>query len=176
MTMPQRLRKLVLTAHIVAAVGWLGAVVAYLALDIAAIASADVHVVSSAYQAMDLTVQFVIVPLALASVLIGIVNALGTPWGLFRHYWVLMKLLLTVFAAAVLLIETKTIGYLADLAGSGVDPRELPGTLPHSIGGLVVLLTTTVLSVYKPRGLTPYGWRKQREQRSERSQPASSEL
>jgi hypothetical protein len=174
MTMPQRLRKLILTAHVVASVGWLGAVIAYLALDIAAVTSPDVQVVRSAYLAMDLTVRSVIVPLALASVLIGIVNALSTPWGLFRHYWVLMKLLLTVLAAAVLLAETKTVASLAALAGSGVDPRDLPGTLPHSIGGLVVLLTTTVLSVYKPPGLTRYGWHKQRE-RSERSRPASSQ-
>jgi hypothetical protein len=173
MTMPHRLRKLILTAHVVTSVGWLGAVVAYLALDIAAVTSPDVQIVRSAYLAMNLIVRSVIVPLALAAVLIGIVNALSTPWGLFRHYWVLMKLLLTILATTVLLVETKTISYLADVAGSGVDPRELPGTLPHSIGGVVVLLTTTILSVYKPSGLTRYGWRKQREQRRMARQPES---
>ena len=34
-------------------------------------------------------------------------------------------------------------------------------------GGLLVLLVITVLNVYKPRGLTPYGWRKQEESRAE---------
>ncbi|MGH3925280.1 MAG: DUF2269 domain-containing protein [Pseudonocardiaceae bacterium] len=127
--------------------------------------SQDVQLVRAAYLAMELTVCSVIVPLALASVLIGVVNALGTPWGLFRHYWVLMKLLLTLFATTVLLLETQTISYLAEVAASGADPRELPGSLGHSIGGLVVLLITTILSVYKPRGLTRYGWGKQHAQR-----------
>ena len=35
--------------------------------------------------------------------------------------------------------------------------------LLHSGGGLLALLVTTVLAVYKPQGLTPYGWRKQSE-------------
>ncbi|MGG1556145.1 hypothetical protein [Paenibacillus ferrarius] len=32
---------------------------------------------------------------------------------------------------------------------------------------LLVLLVATTLAVYKPRGLTRYGWRKQHEQRKE---------
>ena len=44
-------------------------------------------------------------------------------------------------------------------------PLAVPGTLPHSVGGLLVLLVIQVLNVYKPKGLTPYGWRKQQERR-----------
>lgn len=165
MLMPPRLRKTVLTTHVATSVGWLGAVLAYLALDVTAVTSQDVQTVRGAYAAMEVTVLYVIVPLALASVLIGIVNALGTPWGLLRHYWVLVKLLLTVFAATVLLIEAQTVSHLAEAAASSADPRELPGTLLHSVGGLVVLLIIVMLSVFKPRGVTRYGWRKQEEQR-----------
>jgi hypothetical protein len=88
MIMTSGLRKFVLTAHVTSSVGWLGAVVAYLALAVAALTSQDAQTVRAAWIAMELTGWFVIVPLALASVLIGVVNALGTPWGLFRHYWV----------------------------------------------------------------------------------------
>lgn len=159
------LRKVVLATHITTSVGWLGAVVTYLALDITATVGQDVQTVRAAYLAMGVIVTYVIVPLALASVLIGIVNSLGTPWGLFRHYWILVKLLLTVFAAIVLLVQTSTVRYLAQAAASEADPRELPGTLLHSIGGSVVLLLALILSVYKPRGVTRYGWRRQQGQR-----------
>jgi hypothetical protein len=165
MTMPPRMRKLVLTAHVTTSVGWLGAVIAYLALDVTAVISQDVQLTRSMYLAMEVTVRYAIVPLALVSVLIGIINALGTTWGLFRHYWVLVKLVLTLAATTVLLIETSVVSRLAEAAASAGDPRELPGTLGHSIGGLVVLLLALVLSVYKPRGLTRYGWRKQQKQR-----------
>ncbi len=161
--MPPGLRKAVLTTHVATSVGWLGAVAAYLALDVVATTGGDAGRVRAAYEAMELICLSVIVPLALASVVIGIVNALGTPWGLLRHYWVLAKLLLTLVATTVLLLETRTISDLADAAAAGTDPRDLPGTLAHSAGGLVVLLVITMLSVVKPRGVTRYGWRKQQE-------------
>ncbi|WP_053715387.1 hypothetical protein [Saccharothrix sp. NRRL B-16348] len=167
MRFPPGVRKFVLLTHITTSVGWLGAVLAYLALDITATTGQDVETVRAAYVAMGIMTSYVIVPLALASVLIGVVNALGTPWGLFRHYWVLVKLLLTAFAATVLLIEVSAVRHLADAATSAVDPRELPGTLLHSVGGSVVLLLVMVLSVYKPRGVTRYGWRRQQAQRRE---------
>ncbi len=168
MTMTPGLRKAVLTAHIATSVGWLGAVAAYIALDAVAVTSQDVQPVRAAWLARELIVWYVIVPLALAAVLIGVINALGSTWGLFRHYWVVAKLLLTIFATIVLLQEAPSISYMAKAAASGPDPR--PGSLFHSVGALVVLLTALVLSVFKPRGLTRYGWRKQQHQRGGRRQ------
>lgn len=82
MTMPPHLRKLALTAHVTASVGWLGAVGAFLALAIAGLTSPDAHMVRAAYLGMDLTGWFVIVPLSFASLLTGLVQALVTPMGL----------------------------------------------------------------------------------------------
>jgi hypothetical protein len=160
----------VLTTHVTTSVGWLGAVAAYITLDVTTVTSQDVTTVRGAYVAMELTVRYAIVPLALASVFIGIINALGTPWGLFRHYWVVVKLVLTVVATLVLLQEVQSVSYLADLATSDADPRGLSNTLVHSGGGLLVLLTTAILSVFKPRGLTRYGWRKQQPRGQRRQQ------
>lgn len=168
MIMTPGLRKFALTAHITSSVGWIGAVVAYIALDVTAVISQDVQMVRASYLAMESTASYAIVPLALAALLTGLVISLGTPWGLFRHYWVLITLVLTIVATIVLLQETRVIRALAEVAASGADPRELPGTLPHSICGLLVLLVITVLNVYKPQGLTPYGWRKQQEERRKR--------
>lgn len=174
MTLSPRLRKAVLTTHIASSVGWLGAVVAYIGLDVTASTSENVQLVRAAYAAMDVIAFSALVPLALASVVIGVINALGTSWGLFRHYWVVMKLVLTLVATAVLLLKTPTIASLADAAGTAGDPRTLPDTLAHSIGGLLVLLVLTILSVYKPRGLTRYGWRRQERLRiSEREKRAA---
>lgn len=167
MTISPAVRRLILTTHITTSVGWLGAVVGYLALDIVAALGRDIPGVRSAYFGMDVIIVYVIVPLALASILIGILNALSAPWGLFQHYWVVVKLVLTAFATTILLLEVPNIRYMAELAASGADPRKLPGSLPHSIGGLVLLLVTAVLSVYKPRGMTRYGWRKQQQRRTQ---------
>lgn len=166
--MPPRLRKLVLAAHIALAVGWIGAAAAYVALDVTAAVGRDAQTLRACYLGMGLIAWYVIVPLALASLLSGLLMSLGTRWGLVRNYWVLISLLLTIIATTVLLVETQTIGYHADVAAdprtSGEDLRALGSTLVHSVGGTVVLLVILVLNVYKPRGMTRYGWRKQEEQ------------
>ena len=167
MTMTPGLRKFVLAAHLTFSVGWIGAVIAFLALVVAAMTSQDAQTLRVAWIAMELTGWYVIVPLSLASLLTGLVMSLGTKWGLFRHYWVLITLVLTILSTVVLLSHMPDVSSLADLVreADGADLGGLGGDLLHAGGGLLVLLVITVLNVYKPRGLTPYGWRKQQEER-----------
>src|SRR5215207_4847851 len=112
MIMAPRLRKFTLTAHVAFSVGWLGAVAGFLALAVAGLTSQDAQTVRAAYLAMELTAWFVIAPLSLASLLTGLVQSLGTTWGLFRHYWVVAKLL-NVLATIALLMWLPSIRYLA---------------------------------------------------------------
>lgn len=165
--MRSSLRKFVLVAHLTVSVGWIGAVVCYLALGVSAVTGQDAQSVRAAWIAMELTGWFVIVPLAFAALLTGFVMALGTPWGLFQHYWVLTTLVLTVFATTILVLHMPSVSALADVArdadAAGLG-RRLGGDFLHAGGGLIVLLVITILNVYKPRGMTPYGWRQQRQQ------------
>ena len=171
MTMTPGLRKFALTVHLTFSVGWIGAVVAYMALGVSAVTTEDTQTVRAAWIAMELTGWYVIVPLALAALVTGLVMSLGTLWGLFRHYWVLFSLALTIVAFVVLLQHMQTVSFFAGLtaeansANVGALQGGLPGELLHAGVGLLVLLVIQVLNVYKPRGMTPYGWRKQHEQR-----------
>jgi hypothetical protein len=167
MTMAPGLRKFVLAAHLTLSIGWIGAVVAYLALGISSVTSQDALTVRGAWVAMELTGWYVIVPLALAALLTGLVISMGTTWGLFRHYWVLISLALTILATVVLLLHMPTVSLMADTAreADGADLGRLGGDLLHPGLGLLVLLVITALNMYKPRGMTPYGWRKQHEER-----------
>ncbi len=176
MTMTSGLRKFVLTVHLTFSVGWIGAVVAYLALGVSAVTSQDAQTVRAAWIAMELTGWYAIVPLALAALLTGLVMSLGTPWGLVRLYWVLITLALTILCTVVLLLHMPTVSSLADVAreADGADLGRLGGDLLHPGVGLLVLLVITVLNVYKPRGVTPYGWRKQREERARLAQRGSA--
>jgi hypothetical protein len=168
MTMSPGVRKFALSAHLTISVGWIGAVAAYMALDVATTASEDARMLRAAYLGMESIVSFVIVPLAFASLLTGLVMSLGTKWGLFRHYWVLISFLLTAAATLVLLVERRVIRSLAAVAAdpttSSDDLRALGSTLVHSVGGALVLLLILLLNVYKPRGMTRYGWRKEQKE------------
>jgi hypothetical protein len=164
MTVTPGVRKLALLAHVVSSVGWLGAVAGFLALAIAGLASDDPALVRGAYGAMEVTAWAVILPLALASLATGLVQSLVTRWGLFRHYWVVFKLLLTIFATVVLLLQLDGISSMADNTAEGtLSSGELrdarTSLLLHAGGGIVVLLAATALAVYKPRGITTYGRR-----------------
>lgn len=161
------LRKLALIVHLTASVGWIGAVIAYLALGVSAASSQDLQTVRSAWIGMEMTGWYVIVPLAFASLLTGLAMSLGTPWGLFRHYWVLITLGLTIFCIVILLSHMRSVTAAAEMARAdgGAHLVGRGGDLLHPGLGLVVLLVIMALNVYKPRGLTPYGWRKQYEER-----------
>ena len=159
MTMAPRLRKFALTAHVISSVGLLGAIAAFLALAVTGLSSQNAQMVRAVYPAMQLIARFVVVPLAFASLLTGLVQSLGTPWGLLRHYWVLVKLLLTVFTAAVLLLKIALIDDAARLATEmalpHADLREAGIQLAvHAAGGLLLLIVPVVLSIYKPPGMT----------------------
>jgi Predicted integral membrane protein (DUF2269) len=178
MIMSSGLRKFTLAIHLSFSVGWIGGVVAYLALGLAAATSQDAQTLHAAWIAMDVIGWYAIVPLALASLLTGLALALGTGWGLFRHYWVLMALVLSIIAAGVLLLHMPDVSVLADVAReageASLDGRAThlytqlkSGDLLHPALGLVVLLVIQVLNVYKPQGMTRYGWRKQEEHRKE---------
>ena len=166
--MSPSLRKVALITHVTFSVGWLGSVAAFLALAIAGLTSADPQTVRAAYLSMEVIGWFVIVPLSIASLVSGLVQSLGTPWGLFRHWWVLMKLVMTVLATLVLLLHMQPVGHLGEAvraaALAGGELRGLRLQLIADAGAaIVVLLVATTLSIVKPRGLTRYGWRQQQQ-------------
>ena len=124
--------------------------------------------VRGAYLLMAPAAWFVLVPLAHASLLSGIVLSLGTSWGLFRHYWVVLKLGITVFATMILLIYMRTFRQMAGVAADPVmDLATVRDASPivHAVLALALLLAATVLGVYKPFGMTAYGIRRLNEQR-----------
>jgi hypothetical protein len=158
--MAPAVRRLALTAHVVASVGWLGAVIAFLGLAVVGLTSDESEAVRGAYLVMEPAAWYVLLPLALASLLTGLVQSLGTTWGLFRHYWVVFKLLINLVSTIVLLLYMETFAFMARVAA---DPRaDLADVrnwspLLHAALAFALLLVATTLAVYKPRGMTRFG-------------------
>lgn len=157
--MPPTVRKLALTAHVTFSMGWLGAVAAFLVLAIAGLLGPGEQPVRAAYQAMDLIGWKLIVPLCFASLLTGVVQALGTPWGLLRHYWVLMKLAATAVLTVLLLVHMQPTRRLAavavDAAVSGAGLHQLQIQLAvDAASALLALIVVVALAIYKPQGVT----------------------
>ena len=163
-----RVRKASLALHVASSVGWFGAVLVYVALGVAAVSSDDTALTAAVYVTMDWAAWVVLVPLAVASLVSGVVQSLVSPWGLMRHYWVVVKLVLTAVATGVLLAYTQTLSTLADVAArtpltaGDLAVLRSSSVIVHTTGALVVLVLALLLAVYKPRGLTRHGQRRQR--------------
>jgi uncharacterized membrane protein len=162
-------RKVALTAHVVASVGWLGAVAAFLAVGVVGLASDDPETTRGVYLVMEPAAWIILVPLALASLVTGLVQSVGTAWGVLRHYWVVFKLVINLFSTVVLLVYMGTFRDMADVAADpSADLSAVRNSSPvlHAALALMLLIAATVLAVHKPRGVTRYGRRKQRDERA----------
>lgn len=168
MTFAPGLRRFTFTTHVTSSLGWVGAVIVFLALAIIGLTSHDETTVRGVYLVMAPAAWFVLVPLAHASLLSGIALSVGTRWGVFRHYWVVAKLVITLFSTVILLIYMGTFRQMAGVAADPVVELGLvrnPSPMVHAMLALFLLLAATVLGVYKPFGLTPYGSRVQAQER-----------
>jgi hypothetical protein len=158
------MRKLGMTAHVTSSVGWLGAVVVFLVLSVAGLTSRDPQIVQAAYLTMHLVTWYAVVPLCLVALLTGVLQSMGTPWGLLRHYWVVVKLFLTIASTLLLFIHTRPIAEVASVAAQRL---LLDGELRHirlqlvgdAAAACFVLLGMTAISIFKPWGVTSLGMR-----------------
>ncbi|MGH2488964.1 MAG: hypothetical protein ACRDFR_05050, partial [Candidatus Limnocylindria bacterium] len=116
--MSRGIRRFGLTAHVVTSVGWFGAVAAFLALAVVGLISPEPPVVRAAYIGLALTGWLVIVPLAIGSLVTGIIQSVGTAWGLVRQWWVVAKLVITVPATVLLLVHMGPINHVAGVAAA----------------------------------------------------------
>ena len=162
------LYKLLLTAHIIVSVGWLGVVFAKLVLGLAAMTTNAPDVAAGLYVSMDV-VNVAFPPLAIGTIVTGVLLSLGTKWGLLQHYWVVTKLALTVgvIATAVQLGGRLVRQSIAAPTESAADAYLILGIAPAptllialSVAHLLMLGIATVISVYKPWGKTWFARRK----------------
>ena len=162
------MRRFLLMVHVVSSIGWLGAIVVFIALGLVGVTrAASPDVVRVVYPSLELIGWYVLVPFSVAALLTGVVQSLGTEWGLFRHYWVAAKFILTAGATGLLLLHMRAVSRAAVLASSGVFDREFSRLQVRLVIdatlAAIVLIVATVLSMYKPGGLTAYGLRQQQE-------------
>lgn len=163
-------RKAALAIHLAVSVGWIGAAAAYLALAIRAMSNPQAAIIRSSWSTFAFLGWYVLVPLALLTLATGLLMAAGTRWGVLHHYWVVISLLLTVLAVAVLVSHMGDVTARMQATATGsADPAGLASEVLHSGLGLLVLLVVHTLNVYKPRGLTRLGWRAQERRKGAES-------
>ena len=151
MRLTPRWRKAVLTVHIVTAVGWLGVDLVLLTFGVAGLTGADPDLV---YPAQSFIGRMLFTPLSVLVWLVGVVNAIFTPWGLLKHWWVLTKLLLTtLMLVLVVVLLYPGLTEAGELAGALPRPDRINMVVAPSVS-TSLLIFATILSTYKPWGRT----------------------
>jgi hypothetical protein len=147
MTLSPRLRRAVLTAHIIASVGLLGDVAAVLALNVRAATTTDPGFASASYDLLEMFSLVFGIPLSFAALISGLVLGLGSKWGVLRHAWVTAKLVLLL---SVILIGAFVIGPATSEMQTGTGDAETL-LIAAAVWDVLALALATALSVYKPR-------------------------
>ena len=148
----KRAYKAALTAHVLSSVGWFGIAVLVAFAGFAALATDSPAQAEGLYRAIDLT-PWLSIPVGVLAAATGLLLSLGTSYGVVKHWWVVAKIAISV---AVVVTDAVVVARFADDA---VATGSAPNPLNHAIvAHVVVLVIATVLSVFKPRGRTP--WRR----------------
>lgn len=153
--LPRNARHFLLTAHVVTSVGWLGVAYALLVMALTAQASDNPATRATTYTLMLSFDDAAMLPLGLAALVTGVILGLGSHWGLLRHWWVAVKLVLNVAVLVVpMLTRHPALVDAVDAARAGLLTDPAQQVLDGSIASVIVLTAATVLSVYKPWGKT----------------------
>lgn len=154
-----RWRKAILTLHVTVAVGWVGVEIAQLLLGLAGLTTDDPEVVRATRVVMEILGLELTVGIAWMTLLTGLLLAMATQWGLLKHYWIAVKLVIT----ATLMLDGHFLlqHWLRRQADLDTASESLGLQLVISMSiALVLLVAATALSVHKPWGRTRRGRRR----------------
>jgi hypothetical protein len=145
-----RSSRLLLTVQLLATVGLFGADLVLVTFGFSAVLGADP---GSVYPAAQLVASTVVAPLALISLATGVVLARLSGWGLFRYWWVTVKLgvtlLLTIVVFTVLVPRLGSAAAAASAHASFDAGQRVPLALAPALATLFLVLNVA-LAVYKP--------------------------
>ncbi len=152
LTLSASWRKLLLSLHVATTVSILGTDLVLLTLGIASLGGANPRTI---YPAAHLASAWLVAPLAVLSLGTGLLLGLLTQWGVFRYWWVTIKLVITiVLTAIVLFVLVPRLGIVAaEVTASDPGPLSEGSRLPLVIAPALassLLLLNVVLAIFKP--------------------------
>lgn len=158
-------RKATVLLHILCGIGWMGADIVLMILLSTGLTTDDGAVAAASYRAVSVFVPVAVPVFSLGVLGTGLLLGWGTKWGILRHWWVMVKLALSV--VMVVLVFVALVPGVNDLeepdaALSAEAVRDSLGAAPTDmffppVVSFLMLGIAAVLSVSKPWRRTPWG-------------------
>ena len=152
-------RKTVLTVHVASAVALVGSSAGLLITSVRAATRAETGQAHTLYELIQLLAFTLGIPCSFIALGSGATLALTSRWGILRHWWVTAKLalLLATILTGALVTRRGIDAMLDGTAPGGTGDHGAQWTLVASVAvQLGMVLTATVLAVFKPAGRTPW--------------------
>jgi hypothetical protein len=153
-------RQLALWLHVITSVAWMTQALTLCVLLSVCLATDDQAVRVSTTSAAELLDNRLLAPMANASAFTGFMLAAATPWGFFRHWWVLTKFAITVVQLNLgIFVLSSALAETAETAGAGgtAGRMAVAGALMSS-----AIAFQAWLSIAKPWSRTPWAARDRR--------------
>jgi hypothetical protein len=157
-----------LAFHAVTSAAWLGIAVMFVALSGLALSAANVRDAQTIYEAMALFDQTMLPMATMAATTSGFALGVTTKWGIVRHWWVALKVVLSFAVLGIAFgflndALERSAAQAAQLAAVGGAVADVTSSGQVVLWGFVLALVSLIgamlLSIYKPRGMTPWGRR-----------------
>jgi hypothetical protein len=153
-------RRALLVVHVAASAAWLGLTLGLLALALTAATTESAPMIEAACRSMKVFTDWLVIPVALLTLLSGLVLSLGTKWGLARHHWVLTKFWLTLVTITASVFALRPgVNAAVETVASGSPPADPLDLVMGPVVSFSAYVFMTVISVLKPWGLTRRGRR-----------------
>jgi hypothetical protein len=124
--MVKRWRQLTVWLHVLTSAGWMAQAMTLCVLLAVGLTAEDPSVRDSATSMSLVLDDRLLGPMADASAFTGIMLAAATPWGFFRHWWVLTKFAITVVQLYIGIFLLSPV--LQHSVAAGPTPRQVAGT------------------------------------------------
>jgi len=150
-------RKLVLLLHIMSAGIWLGLDVAMAVAVFTALSTDDTALAAALFQGLETITVAPLLIAGLSCLVTGLLLGWGSKYGVFRYWWVLIKLLLNVILTVLVLVALRggvqEVGaFGARLAADPTATAELRNIVFPPIVSPTALTAAMLLAVFKPWG------------------------
>ncbi|MBB6670194.1 DUF2269 family protein [Cohnella nanjingensis] len=154
-------KRWLLTLHLLFSAIMLGVAIVFLFLSITAANTNDEGVLQACYTMMHMLAKTTVRYSTIAALATGILLSVWTPWGLFKHYWIIAKEVLTFFFIIIGPIgmywwTLRAVTLVSSERGHAVlDPDFIVNSGQLRIGivlQIVSLVGLFAISVFKPWG------------------------
>ncbi|MEK5440722.1 hypothetical protein [Fredinandcohnia sp. FSL W7-1320] len=160
MKLTKTARKWILIPHILFSAIMVGNMATFVILNITVLTTSDPFLITSCYKIMNILSDTSIKASTIGATVTGIILSVGTHYGLFKYWWIIVKEILTVLLIGINLwgMYSWTLEALENIVEGGLETQSTLANLDLWTG--IVLQSITLVFLFVISKFKPWGYQK----------------